>query len=77
MMSMTAENTIPPAPPDELLAELDAAARSLDELSQRGAELSLELDERTGVLRIKLEDEHGLRQLELSQLFSLLASGDL
>jgi hypothetical protein len=80
-MMSTTKNPNPSAPPDfltdELLAELDAAARSLEELSLRGAELSLALDEPTGALKIQLDDEQGSRQLTPTQLFSLLDSGGL
>lgn len=77
MMSTTKKNPSSSAPPDDLLAELDAAACSLEELSLRGAELSLALDEQTGALQIQLEEERGARQLTPTQLFSLLDSGDL
>ena len=77
MMSMTKQKPSSPAPPDDLLAELDAAARSLEEFSLRGAELTLALDGQTGSLQIQLEDEHGSRQLTPTQLFSLLDSNRL
>ena len=47
---------IPDAPPAEVLAELDAAARALDELSARAAQLTLGMDEQTRGLRIELEE---------------------
>ena len=47
---------IPETPPAELLAELDAAARALDELSARAAQLTLGMDEHTRGLRIELDD---------------------
>jgi len=81
-MMSTTKNPSPSAPPenllaDDLLAELDAAARSLEKLSLRGAELSLALDESTGGLKIQLDDEQGSQQLTPTQLFSLLDSGGL
>jgi hypothetical protein len=77
MMSTTKKNPSSPALPDDLLVELDAAARSLEELSRQGAELSLALDGQTGALQIQLEDEHGARQVTPTQLFSLLDSSGL
>jgi hypothetical protein len=65
---------IPDGPPAELLAELDAAARSLDELSARAAELTLGMDEHTRGLRIELAEDGVPRQLSPTQLFDLLAS---
>ena len=56
---------IPDVPPAELLAELDAAARALDELSARAAQLTLGMDEHTRGLRIELEERratHGSRR---------------
>lgn len=72
-MSTPTEYAVPSAPPVELLAELDAAARSLDALSARAAELTLEMDEETGKLRIQLEDVDGSRRLTPRQLFELLS----
>jgi hypothetical protein len=66
------EHTIPAFPPDEVLADLDHAARSLDELSRRAAELTLEMDAQTGGLRIELADDGGTRPLSPSELFALL-----
>jgi len=66
---------IPEHPPAELLAELDAAAHALDELSARAAQLTLGMDEHTRGLRIELEDEGGSRRLSPTQLFDLLATG--
>jgi hypothetical protein len=66
------EHAIPSSPPDEVLAELDAAACSLDELSRRAAELTLEMDAQTGGLRIQLADDDGSRMLTPSELFALL-----
>ncbi len=63
---------IPDVPPAELLAELDAAARALDELSARAAELTLGMDEYTRGLRIDVQDGEATRQLSPTQLFELL-----
>jgi hypothetical protein len=64
---------IPQFPPAEVLAELDAAARALDELSARAAQLTLGMDEQTRGLRIELDDGAGPGRLSPRQLFDLLA----
>lgn len=71
------EYAIPASPPAELLADLDAAAVALDELSRRAAELTLEMDAQTGSLRIELTDERRSRSLTPSELFELLSSAPL
>ena len=63
---------IPDVPPAEVLAELDAAARTLDELSARAAQLTLGMDEHTRGLRIEIEDGDATRRLSPTQLFDLL-----
>ena len=63
---------IPDVPPAEVLAELDAAARTLDELSARAAQLTLGMDEHTRGLRIEIEDGDATRLLSPTQLFDLL-----
>ena len=63
---------IPEVPPAELLAELDAAARALDALSARAAQLTLGMDEQTRSLRIEVEDGGQPRRLSPTQLFDLL-----
>jgi len=65
--------TIPETPPAEVIAELDAAAQALDELSARAAQLTLGMDEHTRGLRIELEDGDGSRLLSPTQLFDLLS----
>ena len=65
---------IPEVPPAEVLAELDAAARALDELSARAAQLTLGMDGHTRGLRIELEDAGESRRLSPTQLFAMLAS---
>ena len=66
---------IPETPPAELLAELDAAAQALDELTARTAQLTLGMDEHTRGLRIELQDGDETRRLSPTQLFDLLATG--
>ena len=63
---------IPEVPPAEVLAELDAAARALDELSARAAQLTLGMDEHTRGLRIEVQDGDEPRRLSPTQLFELL-----
>jgi len=63
---------VPDSPPAELLAELDAAARALDELSARAARLTLGMDEHTRGLRIELADGDATSRLSPTQLFDLL-----
>jgi hypothetical protein len=67
------EYTVPSSPPDDVLAELDTAARVLDELSLRAVELAVGMDEQAEGLRISLADEHGTRPLTPTELFALLA----
>jgi len=74
-MKYTTPYTIPESPPAELLAELDAAAQALDELSARAAQLTLVMDDQTRGLRIELEETDGSRRLSPTQLFDLLATG--
>jgi hypothetical protein len=71
-MTLSAPYTIPETPPAELLAELDAAAQALDELTSRAAQLTLEMDEHAGRLRIELLQDGVSRQLSPRQLFDLL-----
>lgn len=72
-MSVPTPYVIPSRPPAELLAELDAAARALDELSARAAELTVEMDEHAHGVRVELRDDGGVRTLRPSELFALLA----
>ena len=65
---------IPETPPTELLAELDAAVRALDELTTRAAELTLALaDEPARRLRIELTEDGATQQLSPRQLFDVLS----
>lgn len=67
--------TIPDTPPDDVLAELDAAAAALDQLSARAAILTLDMDEQARGLVIELEDGGSRHRISPTQLFGLLASG--
>jgi hypothetical protein len=71
-MTLSAPYTIPETPPAELLAELDAAAQALDKLTSRAAQLTLEMHEHAGRLRIELLQDGVSRQLSPRQLFDLL-----
>jgi hypothetical protein len=64
--------SIPGTPPAEALAELDAAAKALDELTARAAELTLAMDDESRRLRIELRAGGELRTLTPTQLFELL-----
>jgi hypothetical protein len=72
-MRYSSQYVIPDQPPAEVLAELDAAARVLDELTARAAELTLGMDEQTRSLRIDLHDGGTSRRLAAVQLLELLA----
>jgi hypothetical protein len=74
-MSVSTPYVIPPTPPAEVLAELDAAADALDELFARAAELTLAMDEQARRLRIELREDGGrTRELSPTELFGLLAA---
>ena len=72
-MTFSIPYTIPETPPAEVLAELDAAAQALDDLTARAAELTLAMDEQAHGLRIELRQDGASRQLSTAQLFELLA----
>jgi hypothetical protein len=74
-MTLSYSYPIPDEPPSELYAELDAAARALDELTSRADQLTLGMDEQTRGLRIELDDGERTRRLTPTQLFELLAAG--
>ena len=71
-MRYSSQYVIPDQPPAEVLAELDAAARVLDELTARAAELTLGMDEQTRSLRIDFHDGGRSRRLAPVQLLELL-----
>jgi hypothetical protein len=71
-MTFSAPTTIPETPPADLLAALDAAARALDELRSRAAELTLAMDEQARQLRIELIEDGVMHRLTPRQLFDLL-----
>ena len=72
-MTFSAPYTIPARPPAELLAELDAAARALEELTSRAARLTVALDEHAPQLRIELHEDGTSRELAPRELFDLLS----
>ena len=72
-MKYSSPYTIPTTPPAELLAELDNAARALDQLTARAAQLTLGMDEHNRGLYIELEESGERRRLSPTQLFDLLA----
>ena len=71
-MTFAAPYHIPDAAPAELLAELDAAAHALDELTARAAQLTLAMDEQSRSVRVELVEDGSTRRLSLTQLFNLL-----
>ena len=73
-MHEAADHLIPPSPPADALAELDAAARRLDELRMRAAVLTIGMDEQTRSLRIELDEGSGPRRLTATQLLDVLAA---
>ena len=72
-MRYSSQYVIPDLPPAEVLAELDAAARVLDELTARAAELTLGMDEQTRSLHIDLHEGGTSHRLAPVQLLELLA----
>jgi hypothetical protein len=72
-MRYSSQYVIPDQPPAEVLAELDAAAQVLDQLTARAAELTLGMDEHTRGLRIDFRDDGKSQRLEPTQLLDLLA----
>ena len=72
-MKYSSPYTIPTTPPAELLAELDDAARALDQLTARASQLTLGMDEHNRGLYIELEESGERRRLSPTQLFDLLA----
>ena len=72
-MRYSSQYVIPEMPPAELLAELDAAALVLDELTARAAELTLGMDAQTRGLRIDFHDDGKSHRLAPTQLLELLA----
>jgi hypothetical protein len=72
-MRYSSQYVIPDLPPAEVLAELDDAARVLDELTARAAELTLGMDEQTRSLRIDYRDSSTSHRLAPAQLLELLA----
>jgi hypothetical protein len=72
-VSFSTPYVIPEVPPAEVLAELDAAAAALDELTARAEQLTLQMDEQTQELRIEHVQGGRRRRLRPKQLFDLLA----
>jgi hypothetical protein len=72
-MRYSSQYVIPDLPPAEVLAELDAAARVLDDLTARAAELTFGMDEQTRGLRIDFRDDTTSHRLAPAQLLELLA----
>ena len=71
-MTFSTPYVIPDVPPAEVLAELDAAAQALDELTARAEQLTLAMDGQARQLRIEHVAGGSRRRLRPSQLFDLL-----
>jgi hypothetical protein len=72
-MSYSHPYLISERPPAELFAELDEAARVLDELTARAEVLTLAMDRQARGLRIEHDDGQTTRSLTPTQLFEMLA----
>ena len=72
-MTFSTSYVIPDTPPAEVLAELDAAAQALDELTARAEQLTLAMDGQSQQVRIEHLAAGSRRRLRPSQLFDLLA----
>jgi flagellar protein FlaG len=66
---------IPANPPQDLLDDLDTAARVLDDLDEKNVDLKLAVDDKTGRVHVELRDADGqvLRRVPASQALDLLA----
>ena len=73
-MIFSSPYVIPEVPPAEVLAELDAAAEALDELTARAAQLTLAMDEQSQRVQIELVQDGSRRRLSPTQLFKLLSA---
>jgi hypothetical protein len=73
-MIFSSPYVIPDVPPAEVLAELDAAAEALDELTARAAQLTLAMDEQSQRVQIELVEDGSRRPLSPTQLFKLLSA---
>jgi hypothetical protein len=65
----------PATPPPEALAELDKAARVLDELSTKQVNLHFEMDDATNRIRVQVKDASGnvMREIPATKLLDVLA----
>jgi hypothetical protein len=65
----------PASPPPEALAELDKAARVLDELAKKQVSLHFEVDDASSKIRVQVRDGGGnvLREIPNTKLLDVLA----
>jgi hypothetical protein len=65
----------PASPPPEALAELDKAARVLDELATKQVNLHFEVDDAKGKIQVQVRDGSGnvLREIPSTKLLDVLA----
>ncbi|MFL5826700.1 MAG: flagellar protein FlaG [Thermoleophilaceae bacterium] len=70
-------DAIPASPPPEVLAQVDAAARRVDELAKQNRELRFSYDETAGRVQIQVCDKSGtvIRTIPPSKALSI-ADGD-
>ncbi len=66
---------IPANPPQDVLDDLDTAARVLGDLDEKNVDLHLAVDDTTGRVHVELRDEDGqvLRRVPAGQALDLLA----
>jgi uncharacterized FlaG/YvyC family protein len=72
-------DTIPSQPPESLHAEMDRAAKRVDELKADGRELRFDRDKDTGRVVVQVRDLDGnvLRTIPPSKLLDVAAGGSL
>lgn len=71
--------TVPDQPPTEVLEQVQAAARRVDDLAAAGRALSYDVDPQTGALRVELRDASGavLGELSPSAALDVAAGAEL
>jgi hypothetical protein len=72
-------DTMPSAPPPEVLDAVGRAARAYDRLTAHGVQLQFQIDSHTGRVALHVYDEHGtvLGTLSPSQVLDIAAGGTL
>jgi uncharacterized FlaG/YvyC family protein len=69
------ETGFPASPPPEALAELDKAARVIDELAAKQVNLHFEVDDAAHRIRVQVRDGNGrvMREIPASKMLDVLA----